>query len=301
MFRPSQPRASPTAAYRRRPAPRAPAPRLRRRGRPVGRAGGHVWLLGASAGYRLTALPGPPGASTVPPAAWSWPPKGYPRARISSAPNSGRKGRGSLPAPLALPLVGISGDGVIDLGADGLAMICRASSVSFSLRTPVEQEALVAGFGRYLNSLGEPAQVVIRAEPIDLGPVIAELERGAPALPHPGLEEAARAHARFLAELGRTRCLRTRWSWIDLTGSLLAGTGRGPDGGGHAGALRTKLAPEFRRGRQASGLPPGSGALGAHHCVPGAVDDRRFARLGAAGFIRLGPIHLTCGLVRIPL
>jgi hypothetical protein len=115
-----------------------------------------------------------------------------------------------LPAPLRLPMVGIDDDGLIDLGADGLAVICRASAVSFSLRTPPEQEALVAGFGRYLNSLSDPAQVLVRAEPFDLAPVIAELERVAPGLPHPGLEEAAREHARFLADLAATRDLLRR-------------------------------------------------------------------------------------------
>ena len=114
------------------------------------------------------------------------------------------------PSPLTLPLVAIGADGVVDLGSDGFAVLCRASAVSFSLRTATEQEALVAGFGRYLNSLSEPTQILIRAEPIDLGPMIADLERAAPALPHLGLEDAARAHARFLGELAATRDLLRR-------------------------------------------------------------------------------------------
>jgi hypothetical protein len=115
-----------------------------------------------------------------------------------------------LPAPLRLPMMAIDDDGLIDLGADGLAVVCRASAVSFSLRTPAEQEALVAGFGRYLNSLSDPAQVLVRAEPFDLAPVIGELEHTAPGLPHPGLEEAAREHARFLGDLAATRDLLRR-------------------------------------------------------------------------------------------
>jgi PrgI family protein len=128
----------------------------------------------------------------------------------------GALGRSNGPAreprssPLTLPLVAIGADGVVDLGSDGFAVLCRASAVSFSLRTATEQEALVAGFGRYLNSLSEPTQILIRAEPIDLGPMIAALERAAPALPHLGLEEAARAHARFLGELAATRDLLRR-------------------------------------------------------------------------------------------
>ncbi len=119
-------------------------------------------------------------------------------------------GSGPLPAPLRLPLGGIDGDGTIDLGPDGRAVLCRASSVTFSLRTPVEQEALVAGFARWLNSLAEPAQLVVRAEPVELTAMIDGLLDAAPSLAHPGLEAAARDHARFLTELAASRTLLRR-------------------------------------------------------------------------------------------
>ena len=117
---------------------------------------------------------------------------------------------GPLPAPLRLPLAGVDTDGVVDLGTEGLAVICRASSVTFSLRTPTEQEALVAGFARWCNSLAEAAQVVVRAEAVDLTPMIEGLLDAAPGLPHPGLEQAAREHARFLADLAAARTLLRR-------------------------------------------------------------------------------------------
>ena len=119
-------------------------------------------------------------------------------------------GSGPLPAPLRLPLGGIDGDGTIDLGPDGRAVLCRASSVTFSLRTPVEQEALVAGFARWLNSLAEPAQLVVRAEPVELTFLIDGILDAAPGLAHPGLEAAARDHARFLTELAASRTLLRR-------------------------------------------------------------------------------------------
>ncbi|MHB1504815.1 MAG: PrgI family protein [Acidimicrobiales bacterium] len=117
---------------------------------------------------------------------------------------------GPLPAPLHLPLDNVEADGVIDLGADGLAVICRASEVTFALRTPAEQEALVAGFARWCNSLAEPAQVVVRAEPVDLAPMIDRVLAAAPGLPHPGLEQAAREHVQFLADLAARRTLLRR-------------------------------------------------------------------------------------------
>ena len=115
-----------------------------------------------------------------------------------------------LPAPLRLPLASIGADGVVDLGPEGLAVICRARAVTFALRTPQEQEALVAGFARFLHSLAEPVQVLVRAERLDISPAIDALVEAAPGLPDAALERAARDHAGFLAELTRTRTLLHR-------------------------------------------------------------------------------------------
>jgi hypothetical protein len=114
------------------------------------------------------------------------------------------------PAPLRLPLAGIDTTGVVDLGSDGLAVICRASAVTFSLRTPAEQEALVAGFARFLSSLADPVQVLVRAERLDVGPAICALLDAAPGLPHVALERAARDHAAFLGDLAASRALLRR-------------------------------------------------------------------------------------------
>lgn len=117
---------------------------------------------------------------------------------------------GPLPAPLRLPAQGISADGVLDLGADGQAVVAAASTLNFALRTPQEQDALIAGFGRWLNSLTAPVQVLIRAERVDLTEAIAALKEAAPGLPHPALEAAAREHATFLADLAGRRDLLRR-------------------------------------------------------------------------------------------
>ncbi|MHB1774258.1 MAG: PrgI family protein [Acidimicrobiales bacterium] len=116
----------------------------------------------------------------------------------------------ALPAPLRLPLAGIDASGVLDLGPDGLAVICRASAVTFSLRTPAEQEALVAGFARFLSSLADPVQVLVRAERLDVRLAIDALLDAAPGLPHVALERAARDHAAFLADLAANHALLRR-------------------------------------------------------------------------------------------
>ncbi|MGH3125937.1 MAG: PrgI family protein, partial [Streptosporangiaceae bacterium] len=70
--------------------------------------------------------------------------------------------------PLMLPARGVDEAGVIDLGREGLAVIAAASTATFSLRTPAEQDALVAAFGSYLHSLSAPVQILIRAQRLDL-------------------------------------------------------------------------------------------------------------------------------------
>ncbi|MEV0619515.1 PrgI family protein [Nonomuraea sp. NPDC050404] len=113
------------------------------------------------------------------------------------------------PAPLRLPARGVIGDGLIDLGPDGVAAVAEVSTVNFALRTPEEQDALVATFGRWLNSLSGPAQILLRAQRVDLAPTINQLIEGTGALAHPALTAAAHEHAAFLADLsGRHDLLR---------------------------------------------------------------------------------------------
>ena len=87
---------------------------------------------------------------------------------------------GIAPAALHLPAETVTDTGVVDLGEDGLAVLAVASTVNFGLRTPAEQDALVAVFGRYLHSLTNPVQILIRAERLDLSGQIADLRAAAP-------------------------------------------------------------------------------------------------------------------------
>lgn len=115
-----------------------------------------------------------------------------------------------LPAPLRLPARGITGEGLVDLGPDGTTALAEASTVAFGLRTPAEQNALVAGFGRWLNSLDAPVQILIRAQPVDLATLADRIHERAPGPPHPALEQAALAHVAFLDDLATQRELLHR-------------------------------------------------------------------------------------------
>ncbi len=114
------------------------------------------------------------------------------------------------PAPLQLPATGVTGDGLVDLGADGFAAVVEASTVNFGLRSPGEQNALIGGFARWLHSLDGPVQILARAHRVDLAELAELLAATAPGLPDPALEQAATAHAAFLADLAASHELLAR-------------------------------------------------------------------------------------------
>jgi hypothetical protein len=100
--------------------------------------------------------------------------------------------------------------GVIDLGAAGLGVLAVASTVSFTLRTPEEQDALIGVFARYLHALSAPVQILIRAQPLDLSGHVRALDEAAEHLQPPALADAAREHADHLHQLGHTHLLLRR-------------------------------------------------------------------------------------------
>lgn len=122
----------------------------------------------------------------------------------------GQEAAPASPAALRLPAESVTEAGVIDLGTDGITAIAVCGTVNFALRTPAEQDALVAGFGRYLHSLTTPAQILVRCQRLDLTAQIDELRQRAASLPHPALEAAAREHADFLDQLAADTDLLSR-------------------------------------------------------------------------------------------
>jgi hypothetical protein len=114
------------------------------------------------------------------------------------------------PAPLTLPIADLDDSGVIDLAADGAALVARTGTVNFGLRTADEQDVLLGGFARWLNSLSGPTQITSTNAPAHVSGFVAALRDLATDLPHPLLGQAAREHSEFLDGLAATRVLLTR-------------------------------------------------------------------------------------------
>jgi len=100
--------------------------------------------------------------------------------------------------------------GLVELTDGGFCLLLRASSTSFALRSEEEQAALVEAFGRFLNSVADPLEVVIASEPVDLEARAEACERAALELPNAALRRAALGHARFLSQLASGEEVRRR-------------------------------------------------------------------------------------------
>lgn len=159
------------------------------------------------------------------------------------------------PAPLGLPLIGLDERGVLDLGADGSALITRAGTVNFGLRTADEQDVLLGGFARWLNSLTGPTQITSTNAPADVRDRVEALHRHAQDLPHPLLGQGAGQHADFLDGLAATRVLLTRSVHLAMREQSKAAPQRliqrADDGVGHLAACEIRVAPLDRKAASA--------------------------------------------------
>ncbi|MFI2652764.1 PrgI family protein [Micromonospora fulviviridis] len=113
-------------------------------------------------------------------------------------------GTPSVPAPLRSPATSVSPAGVLTSeGIEKVLIACGTTNIH--LRTGSEQGALLEGFGRFLNSLTGPAQIVVAAQRHDLTVYAQATVDHAPRLPHPALQAAADDYAEFLLDLDSQR------------------------------------------------------------------------------------------------
>src|SRR6266571_3203621 len=137
-------------------------------------------------------------------------------------------------APLDLPVRSILRSGLVEREGGSFALLLRASGTGFALRSEEEQAALVEAFGRFLNALVEPIEIVVRSEPVELAPLLARLHEQAAVLPVAALADAAGAldlalHIEPLAPALAADRLRRQRARLESTRRLERDRGALPD------------------------------------------------------------------------
>lgn len=125
-----------------------------------------------------------------------------------------------------LPLEEIVGDIIRLRGGESRAVL-QAGCVNFALKSESEQDAILAGYRRFLNSLSYPLQILIRVVPTDVGAYLAAIEDGQPERSET-LRRLARDHTAFVRRIARERTLLDRRFYVVVpSGSRAPGARRG--------------------------------------------------------------------------
>ncbi|HEV7666724.1 MAG TPA: hypothetical protein VGQ62_24535 [Chloroflexota bacterium] len=119
-------------------------------------------------------------------------------------------------APVQTVRLGIQGiaDGVVASTEGEYHAVLEVGGTASPFEDDARQEAVLAGFSTFLNALGYPIQILVRATPVDLSRYVAALEeRGRQALDGE-LAELAHDHALFVQSLARQRTLLERRFYV---------------------------------------------------------------------------------------
>ncbi len=118
-----------------------------------------------------------------------------------------------------LPLEDIAGDVLCLRGGDCRGVL-EAQSVNFALKSEAEQEAIMAGYRAFLNSLSYPLQVLVRILPTDVEVYLAGLRERFGGRAEKALLRLALDHETFVRRLARERTLLERRFYVIVPAGL---------------------------------------------------------------------------------
>lgn len=99
-----------------------------------------------------------------------------------------------------LPIAEIKQDAVI-LKSGGIRAVLAVGSMNFSLKSDDEQQAIIASYQQFLNTLAFPIQVVIRSTKLNVDGYVHDLEERASKHKNPLLKEQTLDYSRFIERL----------------------------------------------------------------------------------------------------
>lgn len=92
-------------------------------------------------------------------------------------------------------------DGILEMEDGGLRTALIVSSTNFALKSVEEQEAQVASYASFLNTLGFPIQIVVQSRILDLSDYIKKIEAAATNQANPLLRQQTISYIAFIQEL----------------------------------------------------------------------------------------------------
>lgn len=124
-----------------------------------------------------------------------------------------------------LPIAGIE-EGVAILKDGSLAVVLRIMPINFDLKNELEQNAIIAKYQSFLNSLEFPIQVIVRSQRLDLEPYLVAMERSTKNLNNELLQIHATDYIAFMRSLVSVANIMSKHYFIVLTyqGTVTAGS-----------------------------------------------------------------------------
>jgi len=140
----------------------------------------------------------------------------------------GARWRRTASAQELLPLDDVIDD-VVRLRSGEYRAALQAGCVNFALKSEAEQDAILAGYRRFLNGLSHPLQLLVRVVPTDVGAYLRAIDDGA-ATGNEMLRRIARDHEAFVRRIARERTLLDRRFYVVIpcTASAVSGPRRMP-------------------------------------------------------------------------
>ncbi|MBI3336348.1 hypothetical protein HYZ98_02155 [Candidatus Peregrinibacteria bacterium] len=102
-----------------------------------------------------------------------------------------------------LPISEIRNDTVF-LKNGGMRAVLEIEAINFNLKSETEQQAIIAGYGAFANTLSFPVQIVIRSYKTNIDPYLNYLESVGQNQPNPLLKAQTLSYAQFLRQILET-------------------------------------------------------------------------------------------------
>lgn len=125
-----------------------------------------------------------------------------------------------------LPIAGIE-EGVVVLKDGSLAVVLKIMPINFDLKNELEQNAIIAKYQSFLNSLDFSIQILVRSQRLDLEPYLVGLDRSTKQLSNELLQIHATDYIAFMRSLVSVANIMSKHYYIVLTyqGTVTAATG----------------------------------------------------------------------------